>query len=197
MPLTSLQYVRVLIGDRAKQAIRENAGKLDGVRRVYQTDLYPVLTGSLVVYNTGVTALTAQYNVDYSVGTITWTSTQALTAGETITLDYKYVALADEEVNEIISGVGTGAPFLAAANCLLAIAADYGRLGNYIQGDKEVDKNDVARKLREISADYEERHYKVRDDTNFNATVATFKDDTGTPYYEYDSGLNVTEDVDQ
>ena len=195
MALNALGVVRVLIGDRQKKALREVVDKLDGTRRAYQTDLYPVITGSLIVYNTGVTAATAQYNIDYDVGTFTWTSTLTLTAGETITSDYKYVALNDEEINEIISGVGTGKPYLCASNRLMAIAADYGRLGSYIQGNKEVNKNDISRKLKDLAESYEKKHYTIRDRESFDIDVATFKDDTGTPYYDFDTGTNL-EDVE-
>src|SRR3990167_5012885 len=151
--------------------------------------MYPLAsapTATLVLLNTGVTAATNTYTISGGVGRITLTA--FLTAGNTLLANYKYVALTDSEITDILSG-HTGEPYLAAANAALVLAADASRLFAYTMGDKSVDKRKVASNLIELSKELENRHYRIRDDTNFDGTVFSFKDDTGTPFSSYDSAV--------
>ena len=185
----SIATVRLLIADRVKAATNEVVGEGDGVNRYFQLDMYPLAsapTATLVLLNTGVTAATNTYTISGGVGRITLTA--FLTAGNTLLANYKYVALTDSEITDILSG-HTGEPYLAAANAALVLAADASRLFAYTMGDKSVDKRKVASNLIELSKELENRHYRIRDDTNFDGTVFTFKDASNTYYDGYDTSI--------
>lgn len=181
--------MRLLIGDRVKAATNEIVGEGDGVNRTFQLDMYPIAsapTAVLLLLNTGVTAATNSYTISGGVGRITFNA--FLTGGNTLLANYKYVALTDSEIIDILSG-HTAHPYLAAANAALVLAADASRLFAYTMGDKSVDKRKVASNLIELSKELENRHYRIRDDSNFDGTIFTMKDDSGTPYAGFDSAV--------
>ena len=189
MALTAREHIRVLIGDRKKTAVKENIGTGDGVNKVFRFDMFPVVTDTVTLYLTGSAQASAAATIDHDTGKIQFGTAPG--GGHTIHGDYDYHALSDEEIDEIMSGVGTGSAYLVAANCAGALAADASRWFSYAMGDKEINKNDVGRKLMELSRLLENRYYRVRDDSNFDVTIATFADlPTGTPYHDYDTGTS-------
>ena len=193
MPLTARQIVRVYIGDKIKSAVQEFVGVGDGVNKMFQTDMFPLVTNTITIFVTGVAAASAAASIDYDTGKLEFAV--APTNGNNLVMTYNYSALTDGEIDEIMSGVGTGKTLLVAANCCLALAADASRWFSYVMGDKEVNKNDIGNKLMKLAEDLENKYYRQRDDNNFNITVATFSDlPTGTPYYGYDSGLNILDE---
>ena len=195
MALTARQIVRVHIGDKVKSAVKETLGQGDGTNKTYRSDMFPLVTNTITIYFTGLGQVSAIASVDYDTGKILFAA--APTNGHTIQIDYNYAALSDEEIDEIMSGVGTGKTLLVAANCCLALAADASRWFSYVMGDKEINKNDIGRKLLDLAKEFETKYYRQRDDGNMNITVATFQDlPTGTPYYDYDTGTNIFGDDD-
>lgn len=190
MPLTARQIVRVLVGDRKKVAISEYIGLGDGVNKVFQFDMFPVLTDTVTIYLTGSAQASGSYAVDYDTGQLSLTA--AATNGHTITANYQYVALSDAEIDEVMSGVGTGKTLLVAANCAAALAADASRWFSYVMGDKEINKNDIGRKLLDLSKELENKYYRQRDDGNFDIMVATLQDATGEAYFGYDDNFTAT-----
>ena len=193
MPLTARQIVRVYIGDKIKSAVQEFVGVGDGVNKMFQTDMFPLVTNTITIFVTGVAAASAAASIDFDTGKIEFAV--APTNGNNLVMTYNYSALTDGEIDEIMSGVGTGKTLLVAANCCLALAADASRWFSYVMGDKEVNKNDIGAKLMKLAEDLENKYYRQRDDSNFNITIATLADlPTGTPYYGYDSGLNILDE---
>lgn len=187
----SISLVRLLIGDRNKVAVNEIVGEGDNTNRYFQLDMYPVAstpTAILTLFLTGVTAATNTYIISGGVGRVTFNVGSTPAAGATILANYKYVALTDSEIIDILSG-HTGEPYLAAANAALVLAADSSRLFMYTMGDKTVDKRRIASNLIELSQELEKRHYNILDRSNYTGTVFTHTDDTGTPYYSYDTAV--------
>jgi len=193
----SVSLVRLLIGDRPKAATKEIVGEGDAVNKVFQLDMYPIASSPsavLALFLTGVTAATNTYTISGGVGRITFGAVNAPAAGATIHADYKYVALTDSEITDILSG-HTGEPYLAAANAALVLAADSSRLFMYTMGDKTVDKRKVANNLLELSSSLENRHYTVLDKSSYTGTVFSHTDDISTPYYNYDTAVSSSEET--
>jgi len=189
---TDIETVRMLIGDRKKAAVNEIVGEGDGANVYFQFDMFPLASSpsaNVFLLESGLAATTSVVTFSGDVGRLTWTTASAPKAGDTILATYEYYALTSGELSDILSGL-TGSPFLAASNACLILAADASRFFAYTMGDKMVDKKQVARNLRELSKQLELRHYRMRDDAGFGADVATFKDDTGTPYYGYDTATS-------
>lgn len=194
--MADYDLVRLLVGDRKKSVTRELVTrKNDGVELVYQLDMYPLVsgkgnglgTGTVRIYTSGTELLETATTV-WSGGLGRFTFASAITAGAEIRATYSYYALTSGELSELLSG-HTGNPYLAAANACLAIVADAARLYSYTMGDKTVNKSRIAGELRELSIELENRHYKMRDRGGFSATQFTFKDNTGTPYYGFDTAV--------
>lgn len=189
MALTHTEIIRVLVGDRLKTATKEYIGIGDAVNKTFKFDMYPVVTDTVTLYLTGVAAASGDATVTHDTGKILFGGAPA--NGRTITADYNYYALSEEELGEFLSG-NTASLFLAASYAAAALAADASRWFSYVMGDKEVNKNDVGRKLLELSRELEKKHYSKVKDTSYDATIATFNDDpTGSPYFGYDSGIAI------
>ena len=187
--MTDIETVRLLIGDRKKAAVREEIGIGDGATTEYQLDMYPIAsapTAVLAIFLTGTTAATNSYTISGGLGKITFNA--APTDGHTILASYSYYALTSGELSDILSGL-TGQPYLAAANACLILAADASRYYAYTLGDKSVDKRQISKNLRDQADDLLERHNEMMSTQNYTATVITFKDNTGTPYYDYDTAV--------
>ena len=188
--MTDIETVRLLIGDRIKPATWELVDKsMDGLQKRFQLDCYPLASAplnTLVIYSSGVTAATANYTLSGDVGYITFTS--AMTAGAELRADYRYHALTSGELTDILSGL-TGQPYMAAANAALILAADTSRLFAYTMGDKTVDKRKVSQNLRDLADSLLERHNEMYKKTNYTGTVMTCRDDTGTPFYGFDTAV--------
>jgi len=189
MALTARQVVRVLIGDRVKYANKEHLGMGDGVTTTYITDMFPVVSDTVTIFLTGSAQVSGIATLDHDTGKVLFAA--APTNGHNVHIDYNYVALSNDEIDEIMSGVGTGKTLLVAANCCLALAADASRWFSYVMGDKEINKNDVGRKLLELAKEFENKFYTQSSYNNYGVTVATFQDlPSGTPYDGYDTGLS-------
>jgi len=190
MPLTAREIVRVYIGDRVKSAVKENIGVGDGTNKMFQFDMFPIVTDTVTLYLTGSAQLSAAANIDHDTGKIQFTA--AVANGATIHSDYNYVSLSDLEIDEIMSGIGTGSLLLVAANCAAALAADASRWFSYVMGDKEVNKNDVGRKLLALSQELEKKYYKQKTENAYDVSLATLQDATGEAYFEYDATFTAT-----
>jgi len=190
--------VRLLIGDRKKSVTRELVTPSnDGIQTVFQLDMYPIASGNGVAGSSA----TASFKF-YSSGTLVsntgtltlsgeigrYTLGAAITAGEANYVNYSYYALTSGELSDILSG-HTGQPYLAAANACLVLAADTSRHFSYTMGEKIIDKRQVPVNLRELADSLFERHNEMIKKSGYTATVTTFKDDTGTPYYGYDTAV--------
>lgn len=187
----SIATVRLLIGDRAKAAVNENVGEGDGTNRYFQLDMFPIASSPsavLTIFLTGTTAATNSYTISGGVGRIIFNAGSQPAAGATILANYKYVALTDSEITDILSG-HTGEPYLAAANAALVLVADSSRLFMYTMGDKTVDKRKVASNLLELSKELENRHYGIKDRTQYTGTVFTHSDESGSPYEHFDTAI--------
>jgi len=189
--LADADTVRLLIGDREKQAVNEDFGQGDGSNNHFQLSMYPLITentGTLTILLTGTTAVTNTYTISGAVGHITFSTGNEPANGATLLGSYRYVALTTAEIADILSG-HTGSPYLAAANAAMVLAADASRLFSYAMGDKSVDKRRVANNLIELSKELENKHYGLKEIGSYTADVITFKDDTGTYYDEYDTAV--------
>jgi hypothetical protein len=192
MALTHTEIIRVLVGDRIKSAAKEYVGIGDAVNKTFKFDMFPVVTDTITMYLTGAAQVSAIATYDHDTGRILFANPPG--NGHTIAADYYYYALSDEEIGEFLSG-NTASLFLAASYAAAALAADASRWFSYVMGDKEVNKNDVGRKLLELSKELENKHYKKLKDGSYDAMIATFSDDpTGSPYYDYDTGIGVDTD---
>ena len=160
MALTARQVVRVLIGDRVKYANKEHLGMGDGVTTTYITDMFPVVSDTVTIFLTGSAQVSGIATLDHDTGKVLFAA--APTNGHNVHIDYNYVALSNDEIDEIMSGVGTGKTLLVAANCCLALAADASRWFSYVMGDKEINKNDVGRKLLELAKEFENKEETKR-----------------------------------
>jgi len=190
MALTARQIVRVLIGDKKKFAAKEHIGVGDALNKTFQTDMFPIMSDTVTIYYTGVGQVSAIATIDHDTGKILFAAAPG--AGNNLHVDYHYYSLSDLEIDEIMSGVGTGNSLLVAANCAMALAADASRWFSYAMGDKQVNKNDIGNKLMRLSEMLEKKYYTQNTQENFNVTVATFADlPTGTPYFGYDSGIAI------
>lgn len=196
--MADIDLVRTLIGDKKKSVTRELVVRSNnGIQLDYQLDKFPLSsgaadgigTGTVRLYTSG-TELTETAATVWSGGLGRFTLASAITAGAEIRATYSYYALTSGELSEFLSG-HTGSPFLAAANACLAIVADTARLYAYTLGDKTVDKRKISSDLRALSTELEKRHFIMKDRVDFSATVFTFKDNTGTPYFDYDTGVSV------
>lgn len=188
--MPDIDTLRLVVGDRVKKAVNETIGEGDGANNHFQLDMYPLpepATAHVVILLTGSTASTSTITISGAVGCLTFSTGNEPSNGDTLLGTYDYVALTTAEMTDILSG-HTGSPYLAAANAASIIAADSSRLFMYTMGDKTVDKRRVARSLMELSAQLENRHYRMRDDGKFAAKVVTY-DDSGTVYKGYDSAV--------
>ena len=193
---SDIQTVRTLIGDRKKSVVRELVvPSNDGKQLKFRLDMYPLVsgagngqgTGVVKIFSSGVEkSLTATMIISGSFGNFTLSS--ALTAGAKLEANYTYYALTSGELSDILSGL-TGSPYLAAANACLILAADASRFYAYTMGEKTVDKRRIASDLRELSKELEKRHYNMSDKNGYTAAIVTMRDDTGTPYYNYDTAV--------
>ena len=187
MPLTDLERVRSLIGDMTKSAILEDVARGDGSTAEFQLDMFPVVTASLTVYSTGA-AISASANI--ALGTFQ-TTNSAPAAGNVILASYRYQALSDQEIQSIIDSVSGSVGdrlMLAASIGCRAIAANYARFFAYTQGDKSVDKNKQADKLRELAESYESAWKTSLETLGKTLTVMEF-DDSGTEFDGYDTAI--------
>jgi hypothetical protein len=192
MALTHTEIIRVLIGDRKKSAAKEYIGIGDAVNKTFKFDMFPVMTDTITVYLTGAAQVSAIATYDHDTGQILFANPPS--NGHTIAADYNYNALSDEEIGEFLSG-NTASLFLVASHAALALAADASRWFSYVMGDKEVNKNDIGRKLMDLSEKLEKKHYSLLKDSSYDAMIATFSDDpTGSPYYDYDTGITIDMD---
>ena len=183
--------VRRLIGDNKKVANNENIGEGDGVNTTFMLDMFPMTSGAtsvLAMFLTGVTAATNSYTISGALGRVTFSAAPA--NGATILASYMYYALTSGELSEILSG-HSGQPYLAASRACMALAADASRHYAYTMGDKTIDKRRVAPTLIEMSKQYENMHYRGADREGYTGTVMTFKDNSGTEYYDYDAGRSI------
>jgi len=190
--LTDFESVRLLCGDRTKTVTRELVTKSsDAIQRVFQLNMFPLhsaTTANTVLWFSGKAYQSATVLFSAAVGRFTLGGVATATAGSEIRVDYKYNALSSGDITDILSG-HTGSPFLAASNACLVLAADATRLFMYTMGEKTVDKRRASRDLIELSKTLENRHYKKRDDEGFAASQFTFRDNKGTPYYNYDTSV--------
>ena len=185
MPLTDIQKVRSLIGDMDKAAIRERVIKGDGSASEFQLDMFPVRTGTLTIYNTGV-AVSAS-SVNHLIGTFV---TSAPSAGNLILASYHYNALSDDEIQNSLDLASGGGTLLAASIAARALAGNFARFFSYTQGDKSVDKDKVSKKLLDIAESLEKAHDKNIQAGGMTVTVMNF-DDSGTAFDNYDTGSSV------
>ena len=189
--MADIDTVRRLIGDTEKAAVLENVGQGDGVNNHFQLDMFPLITpatGILTILLTGITALTNTYTVDPDLGTLDFVTGNEPANGASIKANYTYVSINTGDLNDILSG-HTGSPYLAASNALLILAADDTRLFMYIMGDKTVDKRKIAKDFRELSKEYENKHFTLRNKVNFDTKIWTMKDNSGTVYDGYDTAV--------
>jgi len=190
MALTARQIIRILIGDREKVAVKEYVGVGDNANLTFQFDMFPVSSDTVTLYLTGAAQVSAAAAITHDTGKIQFVAAPG--AGHTIVANYNYFALSNAEIDEIMSGVGTASTLLVASYCAAALAADASRWFSYVMGDKEINKNDVGRKLLALSQDLEKKFYTRRDDLGIDVTMATFQDlPTGSPYYDYDTGTTI------
>lgn len=187
MPLNDIERVRSLIGDMNKAAVLEEVAKGDGTTTEFQLDMFPVRTGTLTVYNTGV-SVSASANI--ALGTFQ-TTNSAPAAGNFILATYQYNALSDQEIQSIIDSVsGTIGDrlMLAASIGCRSIAANYARFFAYTQGEKSVDKNQQAKKLTDLADSYLDAWQVSLTTMGSQLTVMRF-DDSGTEYDGYDTAV--------
>lgn len=182
----SVSLIRLLIGDRKKAAVNEVVGQGDSSNLNYQLDMFPLAsspTATLSITVSGAIVASSNYNVSGDVGRVTFLS--APTAGAQILGVYEYFALTSGEISDILSG-HSGKPYLAASNAALVLAADNSRLFAYTMGDKSVDKRRISNDLRAQAAALENKHYTLKDKEGYTSEIFTFRDNSGTPYKDYD-----------
>lgn len=186
MPLTGTETLRSLIGDMPKAAIQEDVARGDGATTDFQLDMFPIQTGSLVVYNTG-SVVSASANLPK--GTFQLTNS-APASGNVILATYNYFALSEDECQQILNLNSGNSLYLAAAVGLRAIAANNARFFAYTQGDKSVDKNMQTKKLMDLAESYEKAAEKAQTLGTQSMAVSSF-DDSGTEFEGYDTAIAV------
>jgi hypothetical protein len=183
MALTDLEKVRSLIGDMHKAAVRERVAKSDGLTTEFQLDMFPVRTGTVTIYNTGVAV--SALAITYLLGTFTLTA--AASASNLILASYQYNALSDDEIQNAIDLASGGGNLLAGAIAARSLAANFARYFSYTQGDKSVDKDKISKKLLDLAESLENAHDKNIQAGGMTVSVMKF-DDSGTAFDGYDTG---------
>jgi len=180
MPLNTVDRVRTLVGDMNKSAINESVGRGDAATTVFQLDMFPVRTGSVTVLRSGtVTSAT----VNLVLGTIDFTGS-APAAGDAIVASYQYNALSDQEIEFYIDLASAASALLAASFAARGLAGNYARFFAYTQGDKSVNKDNLADKLLKLAESLEDAAGSKL--AGFAFTTTSFND-SGTVFESYDT----------
>lgn len=186
MPLSSIDRVRSLIGDMNKSAVNEDVSRGDGATTVFQLDMFPVRTGSLTIYVTGVAKPSATSTP--TLGTFDLTGS-APAQGDMIVATYQYNTLSDDEIQstiDTVSGTIGDHILLAASIAARGLAGNYARFFAYTQGDKSVNKDKLADKLISLAESLQEAYTTTITNGNWNMTKAT-GDSSGTAFDGYDT----------
>ena len=188
---SDIQTIRLLVGDSRKRAINEVVGMGDGVSKNFKLSMFPLAsapTAVLTITISGVAVASTNYNITGSFGALTFLS--APTANAEILGSYDYFALTSGELSDLLSG-HTGSPFLVASHAALALAGQSSKFFAYTMGEKTVDKRKIASDLRELSSDLMDRHRDGIKDGSYNAAILTLKDNSGTPYHNFDKAEQI------
>jgi len=182
MPLTGVEPVRSLIGDNNKASINERVASADGNTFTFQLDMFPVRTGSLTVFNTGVSV---SASANFQLGIFQMTNS-APAAGNQIIATYQYNALSDDEIQACIDIASAGGTLLAASYAARALAGNYARFFAYTQGDKSVNKDNLADKLLKLAESLEDAYQNNITIAGFTMSISRFND-SGTAFDGYDT----------
>lgn len=184
MPLGSIDQVRTLIGDMNKSAVNEAVSNGDGFTTIFQLDMFPVRTGSLTFYKTGSAVGSASVNL--VLGTVDVTGSAPL-PGDKLVATYQYNALSDQEIDFVISLASAAGSMLAASFAARSLAGNYARFFSYTQGDKSVNKDNLADKFLALAESLEDAYEKGIKLAGMTVTPIRF-DDSGTVFDGYDTG---------
>lgn len=190
MPLSEINKVRSRVGDNDKSSLNELVAKGTAIGRLYKLDMFPVRTGSVNIFISGIAKATAPA-INELVGTVDFTGTSAITAGAEVRANYNYNALSDDEIQDNIDQASGDGVVIAAALAARSLAGQTSRFFSYMQGEKSVNKDKIADKLLKLAKSLEEAHDNSISKAGTTLTVTTF-DDSGTEYENYDTAAATT-----
>lgn len=142
MALTDLQRLRLRVADNPHPILNETMGIGDGVVTAFQTQLAPLISGSLIVKLVSVagavtTLAPAEYTVDLALGTITIHTPP--TSGTRVVVVYQWTVFSDAELNDILALQPTlQAATIATIEILLV---DTERFIKYTVGQETIDRS--------------------------------------------------------
>ena len=187
MPLTGVDRVRTLIGDMNKISIRELLGKGSAAGNQWQTDGFPIRTGSYAVFVSGIARASASASI--ALGVIDYSGvTTAVTGGAEVRCTYQFNALSDQEIDFCLDLASGGGPLLAAAYAARSIAGNQAKLFSYSLGNKTVNKDRLADKMLELAESLEAAYEKNISLAGISLTIGAFGD-SGTAFDHYDTGI--------
>src|SRR3990167_1753977 len=155
MPLNSIEKVRSLVGDMNKAIVYEDVARGDGSATQFQLDMFPVRTGTLTIYKTGLAVTSATSSV--LLGTFDLTGS-APANGDVLQATYQYNALSDDEIQACLDIASAAGTILAASYAARALAGNYARFFAYTQRNKSVNKDKLSDKLLAIAESLEKAY---------------------------------------
>src|SRR3990167_7403737 len=185
MPLTDLQRVRSLIGDMEKFSLNELLGEGPNGYLQYQTDAFPISTGSFTVLVSGAVRTATATTNQLTIGIIDFTGVStAVTAGAEVRASYRYFALSNDEIQSVVdmvSGTLGDRVILAASIAARGLAGNYARLFSYSQGQKSVNKDNISDKLLRLADSLMKQYEATIKNSTTMLTITSF-DDSGTEF---------------
>jgi hypothetical protein len=100
MALSDLQYIRLILTLPCRVVLRELLGQGDGTITRFQTQLWPIITGTCTIYVDGEAADPEDYELDEETGLITFDA--APEADASVTADYNWSAFNDEQIEGLL-----------------------------------------------------------------------------------------------
>ena len=148
--MTDLLKLRNKIGDSLRIGLDNLVG--DGTTTTFKLNHHRLITGSVYLINAlGVRTLVDDANINYEDGVIT--ITPAIGANVMNTVEYKYGAFRDEELQTLIDELGLKGAALEAISWLMADAA---RRYDYSTGIESFSPSQVFDHLKQLKKDIEE-----------------------------------------
>jgi hypothetical protein len=100
MTLSDLQYIRLILTLPYRVVLRELLGQGNGTIARFQTQLWPIIADTCIVYLDGETVEPEDYELDEETGLVTFET--APEAEAVVTADYNWSAFNDEQIEGLL-----------------------------------------------------------------------------------------------
>jgi hypothetical protein len=171
MVLSAVEVVRLKTSDQST-FVREDQWSGNGVDNYFKMNNSDLVSATpMVVYKNGVVVAGANYTVNYTVGSVTFTVAPA--NDDALIFEYWTIVFTDEEITQFLTEAGNNTDYAAAKN-LFAWAANAAKLakketlmGGGGRGEVIVDLAVRAEQLRKSAQSYLDNYVATAVDDQF------------------------------